>query len=251
MKKLIKSVKLIILTAILSVTSYSLAVYDSANHASNLLQQAEAVKNTVEAVNQTRNQLEQIKQNITNMASLGRELTTGQLDMLQKDLVAMVNIRNKVRSEINDYKRFETSFNNLYKNVNSFDRFSYEDRAMHTNRLLNETQNVLSDAYRVLEIGDVEKINNDAMRISAIMRAANDAEGQKAVLQASSNLAGMQIQILGEQRTLMAEGLKAQNAFMLQQTQEKAIDQGMVEQFRERSPEVRSTEKVSLPGFNF
>lgn len=235
-----KTLKLIILTVILSVQSYSLAVYDAANHSSNMIQQAEVIKTAIESANQTRNQLEQIKQNITNMASLGRELTTGQLDMLQKDLMSIVNIRNKMRSEINDYKRFETSFNNLYKNVNTFDRFSYEDRAMHTNRLLNETQNVLTDAYRVLEIGDVEKINNDAMRITAIMRAANDAEGQKAVLQASSNLAGMQIQILGEQRTLMAEGLKAQNAFMLQQTQEKAIEDAMESQMFVPSPEWRS-----------
>lgn len=64
------------------------------------------------------------------------------------------------------------------------------------------------------------------------MSAANSAEGQKAVLQATSQFAGMQIEILGEQRTLMAEGLKAQNAVMLKQIQEEAIDNSNIEKLK-------------------
>lgn len=214
------------------IKGFGLTVYDPTNHQVNMLTKIEAVKQTLEQVQHNKNLLEQIKNDTINMASLGRELTTGQLDMLQKNIQSIINIRNQSLSEINNYKNFQQNFKNLYKDFKDFDNYTFDQQLEYSNRLLGEAKNSITDAYRILEIGDISKISNDSQRIRTIMSAANSAEGQKAVLQATSQFAGMQIEILGEQRTLMAEGLKAQNAVMLKQIQEEAIDNSNIEKLK-------------------
>lgn len=229
------------------IKGFGLTVYDPTNHQVNMLTKIEAVKQTLEQVQHNKNLLEQIKNDTINMASLGRELTTGQLDMLQKNIQSIINIRNQSLSEINNYKNFQQNFKDLYKDFKDFDNYTFDQQLEYSNRLLGEAKNSITDAYRVLEIGDVSKISNDSQRIRTIMSAANSAEGQKAVLQATSQFAGMQIEILGEQRTLMAEGLKAQNAVMLKQIQEEAIENSNIEKLKIKDPKYRSNgNKVNL-----
>lgn len=241
---MIKNIKLILyIMALLSTKIFGLTVYDPANHQENILTKLESIKQTTEQIQQTKNQLEQIKNDTINMASLGKELTTGQLDMLQKNIQSIINIRNQSLSEINDYKNFQQNFKSLYKDFKDFDNYTFDQQLEYSNRLLGEAKNSITDAYRVLEIGDVSKISNDSQRIRTIMSAANSAEGQKAVLQATSQFAGMQIEILGEQRTLMAEGLKAQNAVMLKQIQEEAIDNSNIEKLKKIDPEYTNQNK--------
>lgn len=225
------------------IKGFGLTVYDPTNHQVNMLTKIEAVKQTLEQVQHNKNLLEQIKNDTINMASLGRELTTGQLDMLQKNIQSIINIRNQSLSEINNYKNFQQNFKNLYKDFKDFDNYTFDQQLEYSNRLLGEAKNSITDAYRVLEIGDVSKISNDSQRIRTIMSAANSAEGQKAVLQATSQFAGMQIEILGEQRTLMAEGLKAQNAVMLKQIQEEAIENSNIQSMRGISPELKGNQR--------
>lgn len=229
------------------IKGFGLTVYDPTNHQVNILTKIEAVKQTLEQVQHNKNLLEQIKNDTINMASLGRELTTGQLDMLQKNIQSIINIRNQSLSEINNYKNFQQNFKNLYKDFKDFDNYTFDQQLEYSNRLLGEAKNSITDAYRILEIGDISKISNDSQRIRTIMSAANSAEGQKAVLQATSQFAGMQIEILGEQRTLMAEGLKAQNAVMLKQIQEEAIENSNIEKLKIKDPKYRSNgNKVNL-----
>lgn len=229
------------------IKGFGLTVYDPTNHQVNMLTKIEAVKQTLEQVQHNKNLLEQIKNDTINMASLGRELTTGQLDMLQKNIQSIINIRNQSLSEINNYKNFQQNFKNLYKDFKDFDNYTFDQQLEYSNRLLGEAKNSITDAYRILEIGDISKISNDSQRIRTIMSAANSAEGQKAVLQATSQFAGMQIEILGEQRTLMAEGLKAQNAVMLKQIQEEAIENSNIEKLKIKDPKYRSNgNKVNL-----
>ena len=241
---MIKNIKLMLyIMALLSTKIFVLTVYDHANHQFNMLTKVEAVKQTLEQVQHNKNLLEQIKNDTINMASLGRELTTGQLDMLQKNIQSIINIRNQSLSEINNYKNFQQNFKSLYKDFKDFDNYTFDQQLENSNRLLGEAKNSITDAYRVLEIGDVSKISNDSQRIRTIMSAANSAEGQKAVLQATSQFAGMQIEILGEQRTLMAEGLKAQNAVMLKQIQEEAIENSNIQSMRGISPELKGNQR--------
>lgn len=134
------------------IKGFGLTVYDPTNHQVNMLTKIEAVKQTLEQVQHNKNLLEQIKNDTINMASLGRELTTGQLDMLQKNIQSIINIRNQSLSEINNYKNFQQNFKNLYKDFKDFDNYTFDQQLEYSNRLLGEAKNSITDAYRILEI---------------------------------------------------------------------------------------------------
>ena len=72
-------------------------------------------------------------------------------------------------------------------------------------------------------LGDPDRLASDTQRIAELMKVANTAEGQKAVLQAGVNMAAEQTKALLELRTLLASSLKTQNAEEMRRLQnEKA-----------------------------
>lgn len=113
----------------------------------------------------------------------------------------------------------------------------------NTNDLLEEQKNTLEDSMRITGIGSMDKLSNDSQRVKTIMNATNSAEGQKQVLQGTSQLAAMQIEILGEQRTLMAQSLKTQNTALLKQTQEEAIENARFKKLFEIDPKLTNQDK--------
>lgn len=229
--------KIIIMFILISMQTYAfIPVIDAANLQNNILMKFETIKQTIQDIKQTENQLRQIKNDVINMKSLGRDLTTGQLNELQRNLQNIMNIRANTKSQLNNFKNFNNSFNKIYGDLDSFDSMNASQIEKNTNNLLKEQKSTLEDSMRISEIGSMDKLSNDTQRVKTIMRATNTAEGQKQVLQGTTQLAEMQIEILGEQRTLMAQSLKTQNTALLKQTQEEAIDKAKIKKLFEFDP---------------
>lgn len=235
---------ILLMLTIISIQSYAtIPVIDPANLQNNILLKIEAVKQTLQSIEQTKNQLRQIQNDVKNMESLGRDLTTGQLNDLQRNLQQILNIRNDIKSQLTDFNNFNNSFNKIYGDLDGFDSMSAMELEKNTNDLLEEQKNTLEDSMRITGIGSMDKLSNDSQRVKTIMNATNSAEGQKQVLQGTSQLAAMQIEILGEQRTLMAQSLKTQNTALLKQTQEEAIENARIKKLFEIDPKLTNQGK--------
>ena len=85
-------------------------------------------------------------------------------------------------------------------------------------------------------LGSVERNSADSMKVQNIIQTANTAEGQKQVLQAMALLSSSEIKILGEQRTIMAQSLKAQTTHMLQEAQERTLREEQEQNIYKRNP---------------
>ena len=48
-------------------------------------------------------------------------------------------------------------------------------------KLLSTTKDITKSSFAIAGLGDPERLANDSQRIAELMRAANTAEGQKAV----------------------------------------------------------------------
>ena len=188
-----------------------------------------------EAIQQTQNQLKQIEMEMTNMMDLGQELTTGQLMKIQQDYQELMNIQNQFKDTISSFKNFEKSFKNTYEDfkktcekVNNdeyknLEGLSPEEYMRKADDLLSATKDITKSSFAIAGLGDPDRLANDTQRISELMKAANTAEGQKAVLQAGVNMAAEQTKALLELRTLLASSLKTQNAEEMRRIQnEKA-----------------------------
>lgn len=168
-------------------------------------------------------QLKQLEADLRNMANLGTELTTGQLQQLQNGLKFVMDTQYAIQSQINDYKNFQNQFKNVYNDFVDFKNLSPEDYILHADRLLNNTKGIMEDGMRMVGLANPEKIGNDAQRVRQIMSAANSAEGQQQVLQATATMAGHQIEVLSELKVLMAHSLKVQSAAIMEEVQKEAL----------------------------
>lgn len=194
-----------------------------AMQAKQALMQTDIGKELNEAIQQTQNQIKQIEMEITNMMSLSQELTTGQLQQIMRDYQELLAIQQGFKDSISSFKNFEQAFKDTYTDFQNLEGLTADDYINKADDLLTATREMTQSAFSVVGLGNPEKMANDAQRISALMNAANGAEGQKAVLQAGVNMAGEQTRILGELRTLLASSLKTQNAEEMRKIQnEKA-----------------------------
>ena len=191
--------------------------------AKQALMETELGKELIEAVNQTQNQLKQIEMEMTNMMDLGRELTTGQLMKIQQDYQELMNIQNQFKDTISSFKNFEKSFKDTYADFKNLEGLTPEEYMRKADDLLSATKDITKSSFAIAGLGDPDRLANDAERITELMKAANTAEGQKAVLQAGVNMAAEQTKALLELRTLLASSLKTQNAEEMRRIQnEKA-----------------------------
>ena len=187
-----------------------------AMQAKQALMETELGKELIEAVNQTQNQLKQIEMEMTNMLDLGRELTTGQLMKIQQDYQELMAIQNQFKDTISSFKDFDKTFKNL-------EGLTADEYIRKADDLLTATKDITKSSFAVAGLGDPSRLANDSQRITELMKAANTAEGQKAVLQAGVNMAAEQTKVLLELRTLLASSLKTQNAEEMRRVQnEKA-----------------------------
>jgi hypothetical protein len=194
-----------------------------AMQAKQALMETELATQMFEAIKQTENQLKQIEMEMTNMMSLGQELTTGQLMKIQQDYQELMSIQNQFKDTISSFKNFEESFKNTYTDFKNLEGLSPNDYIKKADDLLTATKDITKSSFAVAGLGDPSRLANDSERIAALMRAANSAEGQKAVLQAGVNMAAEQTKALLELRTLLASSLKTQNAEEMRKLQnEKA-----------------------------
>ena len=194
-----------------------------AMQAKQALMETELGKELNEAIQQTQNQLKQIEMEMTNMMSLGQELTTGQLMKIQQDYQELMNIQNQFKDTISSFKNFEQSFKNTYTDFKNLEGLTPEEYMRKADKLLSTTKDITKSSFAIAGLGDPDRLANDAERITELMKAANTAEGQKAVLQAGVNMAAEQTKALLELRTLLASSLKTQNAEEMRRIQnEKA-----------------------------
>ena len=157
------------------------------------------------------------------MMNLGQELTTGQLMKIQQDYQELMNIQNQFKDTISSFKNFEKSFKDTYADFKNLEGLTPEEYMRKADDLLSTTKDITKSSFAIAGLGDPDRLANDAERITELMKAANTAEGQKAVLQAGVNMAAEQAKALLELRTLLASSLKAQNAEEMRRIQnEKA-----------------------------
>lgn len=226
---------------ILSISSFAAFGGSSSKGIGKLVAIAERMETQQLAIKL--DQLKQLEADLRNMANLGSELTTGQLQQLQNGLKFVMDTQYAVQSQINDFKNFQNQFKNVYNDFADFKNLSPDDYILQADRLLNNTKGIMEDGMRMVGLANPEKIGNDAQRVRQIMTAANSAEGQQQVLQATATMAGHQIEVLSELKVLMAHSLKVQSAAMMEDIQKEALENERVEALANPNNKIKQINK--------
>ena len=235
---------------IFSTLTFSLTVYDPSNHQENIIQRLEAVKQTLEAVKQTQNQIEQLKNDALNLANIDELLSNSQLIELQQSFRTLLEIQEKAKSQINDFKNFQNQFEGIYRSFDDFKNLSPEQYLYEADKILAQTRNVAEDSLRTAGVVNPGKLQNDSQRVRALMSAANTAQGQKAAIQANVQMAGMTYQLLNDIKLLMAQSLTAQGTAILEQTQKEKMGREEYNRLTKKSVNVDNLSTGLLKRFN-
>jgi P-type conjugative transfer protein TrbJ len=187
----------------------------------SILKRMETVQMTMKL-----DQLEQLKKDLLNIQSINSSLSTGNMQQISNGLQYMLKVQNEMTSAISDYSNFQKEFQGIYSDFVDFKNMTPDQYIQKADEILNNTKKILNDGMKTVGINNPERISNDTQLIQNILKTAATAEGQKEVLQATVNMAGAQTQMLMELRTLMAQSLNSQNAFMMKDVQ----DEGAVAQ---------------------
>ncbi|STO28729.1 conjugal transfer protein TrbJ [Fusobacterium necrogenes] len=218
-----RKILIITLNTILYISSLALEVYDPANHQENITQRIESVKQTLEAIKQTQNQIEQLKNDAINLASIDGILANSQLIGLQQSFQSILDIQNKAKSQINDFKNFQEQFKNIYISFEDLKNLNPEQYIYQADKILEQTRNIAEDSLRTVGITNSQQMQNDAQRVRALMSAANTVQGQKAAIQANVQMTGMTYQVLNDMKLLLSQSLATQGTAMMKEIQKEQV----------------------------
>lgn len=143
MKKLIIS-----LFSLLTFTeSYSLTVYDPANHQQNmanyqvmLLQKLEQVKTYTENALQSRQQLEQLKNDTTNLQGIAGLVLGEQSKFLIKGMDDLNAINKNTTSLLRDPENIEINFDNVFKELKDLKGLNSKELSKEIYKLANQSK---------------------------------------------------------------------------------------------------------------
>lgn len=208
---------------LLSVVSFSLAVYDAANHRENILTKIEAAKQTIEQIQHTKNQVEQLKNQFQqlenearNLKQIGKDLSSGNLNTIKAGLDKILTLDAQTRSRFFKAEDFLNEFDGLYKTNDQLSdsyKVSLESGIKENKKALNnvrrETSKVIFDS---MQQASYNPTLNDKRNIEMLVSKANTTEGALQAIQAGNNILGQMALSLVEIRNIMSKSVVVASA---------------------------------------
>ncbi|MBC2857020.1 hypothetical protein H3N56_11310 [Cetobacterium sp. 2A] len=175
--------KLLILVTCFSKLALGLTVYDPANHQQNMrnyqmmiLQKIEQVKTASENALQTRQQLEQLKNDTTNLEGWTGLILGEESQNLVKGMDDLNAINKNSKSILRDPGKIDLNFDDLYKEVKNLKGMNSEELSREIYKLSSNRKNNLKDnlktATKVIELNE-----QDTRSMAKFMNQTDGASG--------------------------------------------------------------------------
>lgn len=177
--------KILLLGFILSQLSFSLTVYDPANHQVNTLQKIENVRQTLEQVQQTQNQVNQLQNDALNLNRWAGNLLEQNLGISKKDIDNLLAIKRSTESIISNSENFDLNYKELFKV--DYKNLSLENLQFEENKILKESENVIKTGLEIAS-RDRERLNR-AKELQNLMSSTLTPQGSLQAQQTSNQIA--------------------------------------------------------------
>lgn len=177
--------KILLLGFILSQLSFSLIVYDPANHSVNTLQKIENVRQTLEQVQQTQNQVKQLQNEALNLNRWAGNLLEQNLGISKRDIDNLIAIRNSTKSILSNSDNFDVNYKELFKI--DYKNLSLENLQFEEDKILKEAQNVIKTGLEITS-RDKERLNR-AKELQNLMGSTLTPQGSLQAQQTSNQIA--------------------------------------------------------------
>ena len=208
------------------------------------------LKMYTEQINQGINQVEMLKKQAINMLNIDGALTNSELLQLQRSFQTLLEIQGQVKSKINGYKNFEEQFKSVYTEFDCLKDLSPDQYLEEINKILIQSRNIAEDALRTAGVTNPSKMQNDAQRVQALMRAASTVEGQKAAIQANVQMSGMTYQLLNDMKLLLSQSLATQGTIIMERVEKEKMGREEYNRLTQKSVNVDNLSTGLLKKFS-
>lgn len=237
--------KLLLLSLLLSRVIFALTVYDPANHQQNLrnyqmmiLQKVEQVKTASENALQTRQQLEQLNNDMTNLEGWTGILLGEESKLLVKGMDDLNAINRNTTSLLRDPEKIDLNFDDVFKEIEDLKGLNSDELAREIRKLARSRKSNIKDNLKTAS--QVMKLNEEDTR--SMERYMNQTDGATGNLQSAMATKKGIDQLNGKFARLTDLQAKAIIMEAEKQAEKQTIDDLLDEQVRrmlEVSPETK------------
>ena len=168
---------------------------------------SEHIKNTLEAIQQTKHLASQLEYDVKNAIQMGKDIANGN-EYAIKDLIHKVlNYQETSQSIMYEQDKILGKMKEIFKISDNLKGMDINQLDTELKKVKEQSQYAVYDA--MTNAGFSATLQQDQQNISRLVNSANTAQGQLQALQAISNLLGEQNAILLKMGTLMETQTKA------------------------------------------
>lgn len=168
---------------------------------------SEHIRNTLEAIEQTKNLANQLEYDVRNAIQLGKDVANGNEYAIQELLHKTLNYQQTAQSIMYDQDKMLGQLKDIFRTEDSLQGMSTEQLENQLKRVREQSQYAVYDS--MTNAGFSATLKQDQQNLQRIVASANTAQGQLQALQAISNLLGEQNAILLRMGALMETQTKS------------------------------------------
>lgn len=206
-----KKVKIFVLCLMTLISTSAFALFGGGGGASTAVllkilavetaSKSEHIKNTLEAIEQTRNLKNQLEYDIRNAVQLGKDVANGNEYAIQELIHKVFNLQETSESIMYDYNDMTSKMKDIFRTQDSMQGMSVEQLQNQARTIRRQSQYAVYDAMN--NAGFSATLQQDQQNLQRLVASTNTAQGQLQALQAIGNLLGEQNAILLRMGALM------------------------------------------------
>ena len=162
---------------------------------------SEHIKNTLEAIQQTKHLANQLEYDVRNAIQLGKDVANGNEYAIQQLLHKTLNYQETAQSIMYEQEEILGKMKDIFRTEDSLNGMNTQELESQLKRVRQQSQYAVYDS--MTNAGFSATLKQDQQNLQRIVASANSAQGQLQALQAISNLLGEQNAILLRIGTLM------------------------------------------------
>ncbi len=213
---ILKRLRYTLLCSIILIGSkaYGLTVYDPANHQANMQQYQVAIqqeiqmyKTLVENILHTQNQIQQLQNDATNLASIGAGIIGEENQALVQTVLDLKSIYDNTDSIIRNTKTFEANYNDLFLNFDEYKSLNHEQLDREATRVVKQINNNLLTSIKLANKSN-ENMERERTRLNTFTTGTSNLSGNLQTQQAIKSVNEDMSNKLSRLEMLMAEDVR-------------------------------------------
>jgi P-type conjugative transfer protein TrbJ len=235
--RLLKTIGVLLVTASLFTVSAPILVFadmpviDGAVLSQLQGNYADQLKNTLQTYQQLQNQLVQLENESKNLSALDPSSQATLNNQITNTINQMAQVHAQVQAIGTDYALLQQQWDDTFKDFGQFNGMSGNDYAQYQQKQMLATEAKIKQAMASQGLASDANIQADLTTLNTLLNNSQGSQGALSAIQASNQIAALQIQELLKMQRILADSMGAQATFMQKQNAQTIAAQQRAQDF--------------------